>query len=129
MLQVLGVHDIGFTDIIDRHILPAMTSEQSLHLPAATLVSFLAFICLSGLLNSAKFDAKVPDSHHGRKLLKQLLQCAVAHTNKGPVKLANGAAVHFPVSLGNKVRLLITVLPTSWQEAAQAAAAMCCGAY
>ena len=105
LLQVLGVHDISFTDIINRHILPALTSEQSLQLPAATLVSFLAFICLSGLLSAAKFDAKVPDSPHGKKLLKQLLQCAVVHTNKGPVKLNSELAVHFPVSLGNKVGL------------------------
>ena len=101
--QILGVRDISFTDIIDRQILPALVSEQATQLPAATLVSYLAFISLSGLLSCAKFDAKIPDSPYGRKLLKQLLQCAVLCTNKGPVKLETGVAIHFPASLGNQV--------------------------
>lgn len=104
VLQILGVRKVKFKDIIDRHIQPAFRSEQACQLPTAALVSYLAFISHSGLLSYAKFDAKMPDSVEGRQLVKQLQQCAVVCTNRGPVSIASGLAIHFPVSLGNKVR-------------------------
>ena len=102
ILQVLGVRSITFTDIIDRHILPAFKSDQACQLPPDVLVSYLAFVSLSGLLSTSKFDA-APDTAQGKKLLKQLQQCAVICTNRGPVQVASSEAIHFPVSLGNQV--------------------------
>lgn len=101
-LQVLGVRSITFMDIIDRHILPAFKSDQACQMPPDILVSYLAFISLSGLLSTSKFDA-APDTTQGKKLLKQLQQCAVICTNRGPVQVVSSEAIHFPVSLGNQV--------------------------
>lgn len=103
-LQVLGVKSITFLDIIDRHILPAFNSDQACQLSSNVLVSYLAFISLSGLLSTSKFDA-APDTAQGKKLLKQLQQSAIIWTNRGATKVANNEAIHFPVSLGNQVCL------------------------
>lgn len=104
-LQVLGVKRITFMDIIDRHILPAFKSDQACQLPPDVLVSYLAFVSLSGLLSTSKFDA-IPDTAQGKKLLKQLQQYAVMYTNRGAVQVASSKAIHFPVSLGNQVQFL-----------------------
>ena len=64
-LQILRVKSIGYIDIIDRHILPAFKSDSALQLDPDILVSFLAFVSLSGLLATSKFDAKLPDSMEG----------------------------------------------------------------
>lgn len=105
-LQVLGVKSITFMDIIDRHILPAFKSDQAYQLPPDMLVSYLAFISLSGLLSTSKFDA-IPDTAQGKKLLKQLQRCAVIHTNRGAMQVASSKAIHLPVSLGNQVQFLL----------------------
>lgn len=102
MLQVLGVKSITFKDIIDKHILPAFTSVQACQLPANTLVSYLAFISLSGLLSTSKFDAQSPDTAAGKRLLKELQQSAVICTNRGAMK-AGSVPIYFPMSLNNKV--------------------------
>lgn len=102
-LQVLGVKTITFKDIIHSHILPAFKSDQACELPPSLLVSYWAFISLSGLLNTSRADAKGPDTADGRKLLKQLQQCVVLCTNKGPMRVGSGVAIHVPVSLGNQV--------------------------
>ena len=80
---MLGVKSITFKDIINSHILPAFQSDQACQLPPRLLVSYMAFISLSGLLNTSKADARAPDTADGRKLLKQLQQCAVFHQS-GP---------------------------------------------
>ena len=103
-LQVLGMKSITFLDIIDRHILPAFNSDQACQLSPNVLVSYLAFISLSGLLSTSKFDA-APDTAQGKKLLKQLQQSAIIWTNRGAMKVANNEAIHFPVSLGSQVCL------------------------
>ena len=100
---MLGVKSITFKDIIHSLILPAFRSDQACELPPSLLVSYWAFISLSGLLNTSKADARGPDTADGRKLLKQLQQCAVVCTNKGPMRVGRGVAIHVPVSLGNQV--------------------------
>ena len=90
-------------DIIDMHILPALKSDQACRLPPDTLVSCLAFISLSSLPSSSKFDARSPDTAEGKRLLKQLQQCAVICTNRGAMRVASNEPIHFPVSLGNLV--------------------------
>lgn len=96
------MRSITFVDIIDRHILPAFKSDQACQLPPDTLVSYLAFISLSGLLITSKFDA-APDTAQGKKLLKQLQQFAVICTNRGAMQVSTSEAIHLPVSLGNQV--------------------------
>ena len=104
-IQVHGVKSITFVDVIERHILPAFQSAQACQLEPATLVSYMAFICLSGLLSTTKFDAKVPDNIDGRRLLTQLQRLAVICTNKGAVHIASSGPIHFPTSLGNQVHI------------------------
>ena len=99
---------------------PSQTkSDQACDLTPDILVSFLAFISLSGLLKTGKADAGAPSTTEGRSLLKQLQQWGVLCTDKGPVRVASRVPVYFPVSLGNQVgfdadRILGLTLISLW---------------
>ena len=104
-MQLLKLREVTHLDVIDRYIMPAFQAEAACSLPADQLVSMLAFIGHSGLLQRTAADGPIR-SPDGARLLKQLQRHAVIATNQGLLRISNILALHLPASLGCKVHAI-----------------------
>lgn len=105
---MLGLRDLTYLDVIERFIMPAFRAQAARELPADQLVSFLAFVGHSQLLQRDAFDGPV-SSAEGSCLLEQLQRHAVICTDQGSVRFDDAPALHMPMSLGCKVLPLLVV--------------------
>lgn len=109
-MQILGVRDLTYLDVIERYVMPAFKADSACNSPADQLVAMLAFIGHSQLLQrTAAFDGPI-SKPEGIRLLEQLQRHAVICTEQGPMRFADAPALHLHLSLGCKVQLFFALL-------------------
>eukprot|EP01083_Nonionella_stella_P211429 764498_1 len=92
VLEQMGVRHLSTHDLVYLHLLPALKKPDVTSKPQNTLNAYCVYLKLH-LEQCAK-------CRMGGKLVKELKDCLIVHTNNGPKPVSS--QLHFPSAMGNK---------------------------